>query len=535
MAASRQTGVDSTLGGSDVLLFAVGAAVIGGTSLFGGRGRVLDAILGGAVIAVISNGMDALNLAAGIKFIVTGLVLLAAATVDALSDDGGGTGVAHAVPPDRRRRLDDMRAGPSQEDIRRQNLGALLRLVHVGGAASRAELTTKLGLNRSTIGALTTDLVSAGLVREELPERSRSGRASVARGSARVAAGLRVRVHDQRGPARRRPDRSRRRDPRSARDRPRPGRRVARPRRSRRSPRSSSRCSAVRPPTRSASAAAWRSAAWCDARTAWCASARTSAGSTNRSGARARRASSPAPAASRSATRPTWPRSPNTSAARPCDTDNVIYLHGDVGIGGGIIAGGRLVAGHGGYGGEVGHIVVNPNGRPCSCGSRGCWETEIGEHALLRAADRSGTGRDGILAVVDAAQRGDARAQEAVRQVAEWLGFGVANLVNIFNPDTVIFGGTLRDVYLAGADRGAQPHQPQRAAGLPGAPAPAYAGARRRRPADRRRGARVQPSARRSRWLVDGADAGRPQLFAIIPAGGDQRDRCRARNANAFG
>ncbi len=85
VAASRQTGVDSTLGGSDVLLFAVGAAVIGGTSLFGGRGRVLDAILGGAVIAVISNGMDALNLAAGIKFIVTGLVLLAAATVDALS------------------------------------------------------------------------------------------------------------------------------------------------------------------------------------------------------------------------------------------------------------------------------------------------------------------------------------------------------------------------------------------------------------------------------------------------------------------
>ena len=85
VAASRQSGVASTLGGSDVLLFAVGAAVIGGTSLFGGRGRVLDAILGGAVIAVISNGMDALNLAAGIKFIVTGLVLLAAATVDALS------------------------------------------------------------------------------------------------------------------------------------------------------------------------------------------------------------------------------------------------------------------------------------------------------------------------------------------------------------------------------------------------------------------------------------------------------------------
>jgi predicted NBD/HSP70 family sugar kinase len=133
------------------------------------------------------------------------------------------------------------------------------------------------------------------------------------------------------------------------------------------------------------------------------------------------------------------------------DSDNLIYLHGDVGIGGGIIAGGRPVAGHGGYGGEVGHIVVNPNGLACSCGSRGCWETEIGEHALLRAADRSGTGREGILAIVDAAQRGDAGAQSAVREVGEWLGFGVANLVNIFNPETVPFGGTLREIYLAAA------------------------------------------------------------------------------------
>src|SRR2546430_13494089 len=139
------------------------------------------------------------------------------------------------------------------------------------------------------------------------------------------------------------------------------------------------------------------------------------------------------------------------------DSDNVVYLHGDVGIGGGIIAGGRPVAGHGGYGGEVGHMVVNRNGRPCGCGSRGCWETEIGEHALLRAADRDGTGRDGILAVVEAAARGDAVAQAAVRQVGDWLGFGVANLVNIFNPETVVFGGTFRAVYLAPPGQGRSP------------------------------------------------------------------------------
>jgi predicted NBD/HSP70 family sugar kinase len=131
--------------------------------------------------------------------------------------------------------------------------------------------------------------------------------------------------------------------------------------------------------------------------------------------------------------------------------DNVIYLHGDAGVSGGIIAGGRPVSGHGGRGGEVGHMVVNPQGRVCGCGSKGCWETEIGESALIRAAGRDGTGRAAVEAVVDAASRGDAMAQAALRQVGEWLGFGVANLVNIFNPELVIFGGTLRDIYLFSA------------------------------------------------------------------------------------
>ena len=127
-------------------------------------------------------------------------------------------------------------------------------------------------------------------------------------------------------------------------------------------------------------------------------------------------------------------------------------MYGDVGVGAGIIADGRRVAGHGGYGGEVGHMVVNPYGRECSCGSRGCWETEIGEYALLKHAGRGDqTGREAVLAVVDAAMRGDSQAQFAVRQVGEWIGFGVGNLVNIFNPEAVIFGGTLRDVYLVAA------------------------------------------------------------------------------------
>ncbi|MDI2130436.1 sugar ABC transporter permease [Yinghuangia seranimata] len=85
VAASRANSVDPNTGGSNVLLYAVGAAVIGGTSLFGGKGRVLDAVLGGAVVAVIDNGMGLMGYSAGVKYIVTGSVLLLAAGVDALS------------------------------------------------------------------------------------------------------------------------------------------------------------------------------------------------------------------------------------------------------------------------------------------------------------------------------------------------------------------------------------------------------------------------------------------------------------------
>jgi D-xylose transport system permease protein len=85
VAASRLSSVDPNTGGSNVLLYAVGAAVIGGTSLFGGKGRVIDAVMGGAVVAVIENGMGLLGYSSGVKFVVTGSVLLLAASVDALS------------------------------------------------------------------------------------------------------------------------------------------------------------------------------------------------------------------------------------------------------------------------------------------------------------------------------------------------------------------------------------------------------------------------------------------------------------------
>jgi D-xylose transport system permease protein len=85
LLASRDNSVSPTTGGSLTLLYAVGAAVIGGTSLFGGRGRIADAVLGGFVVAVIDNGMALLNQPSGRVYMVTGIVLLLAASVDAIS------------------------------------------------------------------------------------------------------------------------------------------------------------------------------------------------------------------------------------------------------------------------------------------------------------------------------------------------------------------------------------------------------------------------------------------------------------------
>ena len=88
---SRANSISPTTGGSSTLLYAVGAAVIGGTSLFGGKGKVSDAILGGLVVAIIDNGMALLGYPAGIKFMVTGAVLLISASIDAVSRRGAST------------------------------------------------------------------------------------------------------------------------------------------------------------------------------------------------------------------------------------------------------------------------------------------------------------------------------------------------------------------------------------------------------------------------------------------------------------
>jgi predicted NBD/HSP70 family sugar kinase len=127
---------------------------------------------------------------------------------------------------------------------------------------------------------------------------------------------------------------------------------------------------------------------------------------------------------------------------------NILFISGEVGVGGGLVVDGKPITGVAGYAGEVGHIPVNPTGTPCRCGSVGCWETEIGAHALLRHAGHPiDGGRAEVDAVLDEAAAGDPIALAALEHVAWWVGFGLAGLVNVFNPRLVVLGGLLGRIH----------------------------------------------------------------------------------------
>src|SRR3954447_1840700 len=117
---------------------------------------------------------------------------------------------------------------------------------------------------------------------------------------------------------------------------------------------------------------------------------------------------------------------------------DVLVIFGEVGVGGGIVADGRLLRGRHGYAGEFGHMIVEPQGRRCGCGPGGCWETVVGLRALMDAAADPddpvrdpALGLDGRLAELNRrAELGDTRTLHALAQVGGWLGVGAAVLVN---------------------------------------------------------------------------------------------------------
>lgn len=127
---------------------------------------------------------------------------------------------------------------------------------------------------------------------------------------------------------------------------------------------------------------------------------------------------------------------------------HLLYLAGEAGIGAGIILEGRPMLGATGYAGEVGHTRVNPEGRPCRCGGKGCWETEAGEAALAGRAGLSGVvGQRLVEEVIIRARARDERTLDALEVTGRWLGVGIGNLINVFNPDRIVVGGVYHDLF----------------------------------------------------------------------------------------
>ena len=128
--------------------------------------------------------------------------------------------------------------------------------------------------------------------------------------------------------------------------------------------------------------------------------------------------------------------------------DNVVFVIGEVGVGGNVIVNGQPLVGAAGYAGEIGHMAVNPGGSACGCGSFGCWETEIGERAMLVRAGRSADGGpDAVGELIEAAGAGEPEALASLAHVGAWLGIGLASLTNVFNPTLVVLGGVFARIH----------------------------------------------------------------------------------------
>lgn len=142
------------------------------------------------------------------------------------------------------------------------------------------------------------------------------------------------------------------------------------------------------------------------------------------------------------------------------DVDEALVVTLGTGIGAGIITGGRLLRGANGFAGEAGHMVVDPNGPPCPCGKRGCWERFASGSGLARLA-RAAAEADRLDAAValaggdvdevrgehvtSAARAGDPEAHAVLDEFAGWIALGLANLVNVLDPAVVVIGGGLVD------------------------------------------------------------------------------------------
>lgn len=123
--------------------------------------------------------------------------------------------------------------------------------------------------------------------------------------------------------------------------------------------------------------------------------------------------------------------------------EDLVYLSGEVGVGAGVIVGGRKLEGAGGYAGEIGHLPFLPDGKLCHCGARGCWETEIGAPAIALAV---GCPPERVGALGEFLE-GVHEATPGLRIVGQHLGRGLAGAVNLLNPRVIVLGGYLRSLF----------------------------------------------------------------------------------------
>lgn len=341
-----------------------------------------------------------------------------------------------------------------QADVRQHNLSAMLRRVHTDGAVSRSELTRATGVNRSTTAALVAALAEAGLVREETPRTHRSaGRPSPmvlpVAGRAQVIA-LEVGVERIRA------------------ERVGLGGRVLQER-------------TLLPETEGPGTfeeTVSRLAGLVESLGGSAAGDRCTGigvavpGLVRRRDGLVRFAPNlewhdkPLADALSAALGPPWSLLPvavgndadlgalgehSRGAAR--GYDDFVYISANVGVGGGLFCDGRPVPGQRGYAGEIGHMIVNPDGHRCRCGARGCWETEIGTDVIIEAAGLQVPPDHSLSGVVAAAAAGDGRAARALDDAARWLAIGLGNLATVLSPQLVIFGGGLQDIYEATSDQ----------------------------------------------------------------------------------
>jgi glucokinase len=144
------------------------------------------------------------------------------------------------------------------------------------------------------------------------------------------------------------------------------------------------------------------------------------------------------------------------------DVAHMVLLTVGTGLGGGIVLGGALLRGAAGFAAELGHLRVEPDGRRCGCGNRGCWEQYASGQALVRAArtlaDSGAPAAARLLAlaggdpdavagphVTRAAGEGDPAARELLADLGRWLGEGAASVAAVLDPETVVVGGGLAE------------------------------------------------------------------------------------------